>query len=1021
MANVDVKLGGETIFSQQVFPDIPAQTWGKVEIDLVSGLDGIDTAYFDEFLIMPDGNIEENVATFYYAGPLSLENMVYGADDVSILFLENISIDGDLADWESVESHPISLPVDGSVLDDDADFSANFKMAWDDEHLYMNLNVADNELINDATEKPWKRDAMEIAFNMVNLEKYTLIDLLNDNDEGKITIVYGDNKDSIANASGRRMDLIVIGEGFQVASIQTDTGWSAEFVIPFTDIAPDFEAGNDVMFQVATKLIDQDASGTEAWLTWGGKENINKSNADFPTVTLKGKIEAPDPIMVFFGEGTSIDGDLADWDGKLVTPIKNAQKNSIIDDNSDFSADFSASWDDEKLYLNVNIRDDELVNDDTEKPWNRDAVEIAFNMVNLEEYTLIDLLNDDDEGKITVVYGDNKDSIANASGRRMDLIVIGEGFEVVTMETDAGWALELQIPFADIAPAFIPGNAVPFQMAIKLIDRDSAGTDARLTWGGDVNINKSNEDFPTLTLQGKIVSPDPINLAYHEGISVDGDLAEWADMGATPINFAVNNSVIDSPEDFSADFKAAWDDEKFCLNVNISDTELVNDATQKPWNRDAVEVAFNMVNLEEYTLIDLLNDDDEGKVTIVYGDNKDSIANASGRRMDLINIGDGFEVSTMETDDGWALEMQIPFADIAPDFVPGNGVPFQLAMKLIDRDTDATDARITWGGNANINKSNEDFPTVTLHGLIAAPDPVDISFGSEIKVDGDLADWESFSITEISVPTPNSVIDNAGDFSADFRAAWDAQNLYVNVNISDSELVNDANEKPWNRDAVEIAFNMVNLEEYTLIDQLNDDDEGKVTVVYDDNKDSIANGSGRRMDLIVIGDGFEVSTFETGSGWALEMKIPFADIATDFVAENGTKFQMAMKLIDRDATATDARLTWGGYDNINKSNADFPSLTLVGPTSVSIPRETSLSVFPNPVRGKNLYVSWKQEDAKGRLTLYTMTGQEVHTSFLQLHKDGTSRVVLPTGISEGIYILRIRSGKMVLSERIIVK
>ncbi len=76
------------------------------------------------------------------------------------------SLDGRLADWPEPLWTDMSAPEDfleSGVISDKNDFGARFAAAWDDQYLYLAVEVRDNEILNtQPSEHIWKEDCLEI-------------------------------------------------------------------------------------------------------------------------------------------------------------------------------------------------------------------------------------------------------------------------------------------------------------------------------------------------------------------------------------------------------------------------------------------------------------------------------------------------------------------------------------------------------------------------------------------------------------------------------------------------------------------------------------------------------------------------------------------------------------------------------------------------------------------------------------------------------------------------------------------
>lgn len=436
---------------------------------------------------------------------------------------------------------------------------------------------------------------------------------------------------------------------------------------------------------------------------------------------------------------------------------------------------------------------------------------------------------------------------------------------------------------------------------------------------------------------------------YRDTIKIDGDLKDWS--GITAINIdTIGKGTFGGDADHNATFKAVWDANNIYMVFEITDDSVVNNGKAKAFERDGIEVAFNLSGNSTFNLTNALDDIDEGKVAVVYGDTKDSTLKGSDRKMDNFFPGANYEVITKKTTTGYLIEIKIPFKDIYKDFDTRNGRRFNMGIRVIDSDgaTNSTvsDGRVCWGGKKNINKDASDFNFVTLNGRTELPKDFTINYKSDIKIDGAFSDWSSIVAQPIDI-FKDGIINNDKDFSAQMKLAWDTSKVYILVNVVDDSLANPKEAAVHTRDAIEIAFNLKNNSVYNLTDALNDDDEGKILIVYGDTRDSIVSGSGRRMDMFVPSKGFDLKMADSDSGYTVELAIPFKDIYGGFKADNDTIFEMGINLADNDGVAREARITYGGKTNLNKTITDFVNIKLAGLVKVFPVQSVSISNCPS--------------------------------------------------------------------------
>lgn len=145
-------------------------------------------------------------------------------------------IDGNESDWENVPKHKMRryFYVDDPIvpLDNKFDLSAYFKALWDDNNLYVFVNILDDN-INVTAVGPWDKDGFELFMDADNGK-----DAPEDYD-GVWPGTYDGNDDQIrfvwqASPFSARGHYDV--SQFDYAYLQTGNGWNVEIKMPFSAI-----------------------------------------------------------------------------------------------------------------------------------------------------------------------------------------------------------------------------------------------------------------------------------------------------------------------------------------------------------------------------------------------------------------------------------------------------------------------------------------------------------------------------------------------------------------------------------------------------------------------------------------------------------------------------------------------------------------------------------------------------------------------------------------------------------------
>ncbi len=178
-------------------------------------------------------------------------------------------IDGDLTDWEGVEPHAISSDHiwSGSVPGGDDDLSAVFRTTYDQENLYVAVDVRDDVVVcniaPDDVKGHWRSDAVEICVDPSGRSDNTLTVF-------KAGIFPGTTEGrqprAARDADARQGVIEKTAPGMRVASRFTGHGYIIETAIPWSDMpggsAP--SAGETIGFNLVIYDGDEADAGPGA-------------------------------------------------------------------------------------------------------------------------------------------------------------------------------------------------------------------------------------------------------------------------------------------------------------------------------------------------------------------------------------------------------------------------------------------------------------------------------------------------------------------------------------------------------------------------------------------------------------------------------------------------------------------------------------------------------------------------------------------------------------------------------------
>ncbi|MGE5296641.1 MAG: sugar-binding protein, partial [Solirubrobacterales bacterium] len=179
---------------------------------------------------------------------------------------------------------------------------------------------------------------------------------------------------------------------------------------------------------------------------------------------------APAPVSIVPMSGT------CKIDGKVDNAWTNVRSNAIdnvtyapVENEADASASFKMMYDKQALYLLVDVKDNELINDSVEF-WLDDSVEVFIDADNCKAET----------------YGDNDyqynfawDSSAPSMGETKHNKT--EGVQYAFDRTDAGYRLEAKLPWSTLGTEPKPGTRIGLDVHVD-DDDDGGDRDTKLMW-----------------------------------------------------------------------------------------------------------------------------------------------------------------------------------------------------------------------------------------------------------------------------------------------------------------------------------------------------------------------------------------------------------------------------------------------------------------------------------------------------------------------------------------------------------
>jgi len=151
-------------------------------------------------------------------------------------------------------------------------------------------------------------------------------------------------------------------------------------------------------------------------------------------------------------------------------------------------------------------------------------------------------------------------------------------------------------------------------------------------------------------------------------------------IGYSPKNVVIGEAT--TADDISAIIVTMWDDANIYIDVDITD-DLLDNAATNSWERDQVEVYFDMDNSKQD--VDNGFDDNDRQIAFLWN-------------TDNTGVLDGAAISEqMDTENGWHLDIMVPFSALMDGFVPAEGTVIGFDVHVADNDgADTRDTKLSW-------------------------------------------------------------------------------------------------------------------------------------------------------------------------------------------------------------------------------------------------------------------------------------------------------------------------------------
>jgi len=383
------------------------------------------------------------------------------------------------------------------------DYAGKWRALYDNNNLYLLVEVNDATRINDSGSSWWEDDVIEIFIDADN-SKGASYDGVNDFQLG---FRWNDNTVHTGGSS------VTSTTGINFQQYATSSGYNLEVAIPWSTLGTTPALGKAIGLDV--QVDDDDNNGTrDAQIATFATTSMAWSDPRlFGTVyltTCSGNNNPPDPPADSTGKvyavrvtgNVTVNGNLNESAWNLSQYIS---KPTVGAPNN--TATFGALWDNNNLYIGVKVLDASLYNDSPDA-WDNDAVEIYI---------------DANNNKLSVYDGSDNQLIKTYSGSGLFTKVPVSGVQHAWAAIPGGYSVEISIPWSQLG--LTPAADLSIGFDIGYDDDDNGGArDGQAVWYGNVNNYTNTSGFGTLILAGD-------NAARQSGLFVSGNKLRAAAKG----------------------------------------------------------------------------------------------------------------------------------------------------------------------------------------------------------------------------------------------------------------------------------------------------------------------------------------------------------------------------------------------------------------------------------------------------------------------------------------------------------
>lgn len=176
--------------------------------------------------------------------------------------LPGLKLDGTTQNWPGIPPEAIS-PKNLTMGTHDPDFSASFRLCWDDQNLYVIAEVKDKTPLSNARSGTdlWQGDGLEL---FIGAESITKPGELLSSDRQLLLGASPTPQSFVANSPTQP-------QGIKMVTVKGSDGYTIEASIPWAALGIKPESGKEILFDLAVDNADDGKTRTRQWI-WNGSD-----------------------------------------------------------------------------------------------------------------------------------------------------------------------------------------------------------------------------------------------------------------------------------------------------------------------------------------------------------------------------------------------------------------------------------------------------------------------------------------------------------------------------------------------------------------------------------------------------------------------------------------------------------------------------------------------------------------------------------------------------------------------------